>query len=107
MRLPRVRFTVLILMVVVAVAALLMSWLRPLTPADAERLAEARFRKIPGAARWAGRYRVHAWPASSKNRGEGWFVNVKASEDGSHLVQMWVSSNGTIHGIGVDSERFK
>jgi hypothetical protein len=107
MKLPRVRLTVLTLMVVVVVAALLMSWFRPLTPADAVRLAEARFQKIPGAVRWAGRYRVHAWPAGSKNRGEGWFVDFKASEDGSHLSQMWVSSKGTIHGIGLASEKFR
>ena len=62
MRLLRPRFTILTLMVVVVISAIVMSWFRPISRAEAEKIAEARFLKIPGSSRWIGRYRVHAYP---------------------------------------------
>jgi hypothetical protein len=62
MRLLRPRFTSHSLMVVVVIPAIVMSWLRPISRAEAEKIAEARFQKIPGASRWIGRHRVDASP---------------------------------------------
>lgn len=107
MRLPRVRFRLLTLMVVVALVAFLVNGLRPLTSADAARTADARFQKIPGAVYWAGRYRVHPWPADAKKRGPGWFVDFIAAEDGSNLTQMWISSKGKIYGVVINSMMFR
>ena len=72
MRLLRPRFTILTLMVVVAISAIVMSWFRPISRAEAEKIAEARFLKIPGASRWIGRYRVHASPGFSERVNGGW-----------------------------------
>ena len=102
----RVRLTVLSMMGVVAVSAIVMYWFRPLTQGEAERIAEARFLKVPGASRWVGRYRAHAWPAGSKQDGDGWFVDFTETKDGSHLAQMFVTPEGRTRGIGVAPGKF-
>jgi hypothetical protein len=94
-------------MVVVAISAIVMSWLRPMGPAEAEKVAEARFLKVPGVNQWGGRYRVHAWPAGSKQDGDGWFVDFTESEGGSLLAQMFVTSKGKTRGVGLAHGKFK
>jgi hypothetical protein len=91
MRLRRPRFTILTLMVVVAISAIVMSWFRPISRAEAEKIAEARFLKIPGASRWIGRYRVHAGPAGTfdydqKRYADGWVVVVSDPRDGVPIM---------------------
>jgi len=107
MRLPRVRFTVLSMMVAVMISALVVNWFRPVTQTEAEKIAEARLLKISGASRWVGRYRVHALSAGSKHEGDMWIVDFTESGDGTFLAQIIVASKGKIHAIGLDPGRFK
>jgi hypothetical protein len=104
---PRVRFTILMLMALVAISAIVINWLRPVTRTEAEKLAEARFLKVPGASRWVGRYTVNAWPCGSKKDGDGWLVDLKEKGDGSLISQMFVTPKGRIRGLGLAVDKFR
>lgn len=65
MRHLRPRFAILTIMVVVAISAIVMTLIRPISRTEAEKIAEAKFLKIPGAGRWIGRYRVDAGPGGT------------------------------------------
>ena len=82
MRLLRLRFTILTLMVVVAISAIVMSWFRPISRAEAEKIAEVKFLKIPHASRWIGRYRVDASLGESERYADGWAVVLLDPKDG-------------------------
>ena len=96
MRLLRPRFTILTLMVVVAITAILMSWLRPISRAEAEKIAEVRFLEIPGASRWIGRHRVHAFPGGAKRYADGWIVDVSDPRDGLPLATYFLTPRGKL-----------
>jgi hypothetical protein len=100
MRLLRPRFKILTLMVVVAISAIAMSWYRPISPAEAQKIAEARFLKIPGASRWIGRYGVHAGPGwasdQPKRYADGWTVVVSDSRDGFPLARYFLTPQGKL-----------
>ncbi len=50
----RFRYSVLTIMIVIALLAGGFAWLRPLTDDEAVRIATDRFQKIPGAETWKG-----------------------------------------------------
>ena len=93
------------MMIFVAIAAVLINGLRPITRSEAARIADARFREMPEAAAWAGRYQVNAWPAGSRE-GDFWFVDFEQT-DGGHLAQVAVMSSGKVRSVGVDSARLQ
>ena len=102
MRLLRARFTILALMVVVAISAILISWVRPISRIEAEKIAEAKFLKIPGANRWIGRYRVHADPGGTfdsdqpKRYADDWTVVFSNHRDGTFLAQYLLTPKGKL-----------
>ncbi len=102
MQLPRVRFTVRSMMVAVMMCALVVYWFRPVTQTQAEKIAQRRFLKVPGASRWVGCYGVHAW-----NNGDVWIVYFTESGDRTHLAQLIVTSKGEIHALGIAAGKFK
>ncbi len=106
MRLLRPRFTILTLMVVVAISAIVMSWFRPISRAEAENVAEARFLKIPGASRWIGRHRVHAFPGGSKRYADGWTVVLSDPRDGFPLAQYFLTPRGKLRAADFAPGRF-
>jgi hypothetical protein len=89
-------------MVVVAISAIAMSWFRPITRAEAEKIAEARFLKIRGAGRWVGRYRVQAFPGGTLDpdpagrSAGGWSVVVSDPRDGVPFGQYFLSPTGKL-----------
>src|SRR3954464_14138052 len=99
MRLSRVRFTVLTMMMAVVISALLINWFRPVSQTEAVKIAERRFLKTPGASRWVGRYKLHVWSAGTKRHGDAWIVDFNESGDGTHLANMAVDSTGKVHAI--------
>jgi hypothetical protein len=99
MRLLRPRFTILTLTVVVAISAIVMSWFRPISRAEAEKIAEAKFLKIPRASRWIGRYRVHASLGESERYANGWSVVLSDPKDGIPLMQMFLAPKGKMRAI--------
>jgi hypothetical protein len=105
MQRPRVRFTILGMMVAVMITALVITWFRPITQTEAMRIAEDRFIQVPGARPWAGRHRVHAWSTGS-NKGNVWIVDFTDAGDGSPLSQIVVTSGGEIIAIGVTPGTF-
>jgi len=106
MRLLRPRFTILTLMVVVAISAIVMSWFRPISLAEAEKIAEARFLKIPGASRWIGRYRVNAFSGGSKRYADGWTVVLSDPRDGFPLAQYFLTPKGKLRAADFAPGRF-
>jgi|SRR5271157_4420402 len=112
MRLLRPRFTILTLMVVVAISAIVMSWFRPISRAEAEKIAEAKFLKIPGASRWIGRHRVHAGPGGTfdsdqpKRYSDGWTVVLSDPRDGIPLMQMFLTPKGKTRAIDFAPGKF-
>jgi hypothetical protein len=106
MRLRRPRFTILTLMVVVAIPAIVMSWLRPISRAEAEKIAEARFLKIPGASRWIGRHRVHAFPGGLKRYADGWTVDVSDPRDGYLIATYFLTPRGKLRAADFAPGRF-
>ena len=96
------RLTIAGLMVVIALSAGLINWIRPLSRSEAIGVAEARFRKIPGSAKWSGRYKVNAWWA-----GDFWFVDFTDAEGGGMLAQIPVTPKGKLRGVGVNTPKFK
>jgi hypothetical protein len=95
------------MMMAVMISALVVNWFRPVAQAEAEKIAERRFLKVPVASQWVGRYRVHSWSAGTKNCGGVWIVHFTESGDGTHLPNMTVTSKGEIHALGVTSGKFK
>ena len=110
MRLLHPRFKILTLMVVVAISAIVMSWFRPISPAEAQKIAEARFLKIPGASRWIGRYGVHAGPVwasdQPKRYADGWTVVVSDSRDGVPLARYFLTPQGKLRAADFAPGRF-
>jgi hypothetical protein len=53
MRMPRLRFTLIAMMIAVAAVALLIGWLRPISEREAVEFATQRLLQIPGASEWA------------------------------------------------------
>jgi hypothetical protein len=103
MRLRRPRFSILTLMVVVAISAIVVSGFRPISQADAEKIAEARFLTVGGADRWIGHYRVDASPGFSERINgvwtrypDGWSVIVSDALDGSLLAQYYLTEKGKL-----------
>jgi hypothetical protein len=102
----------LTLMVVVATSAIGINWFRPISPAEAERIAEAKFLSIPGAGRWAGRYRVRAGDAGvfdtdqPKRYGDGWTVVVLDRKDGLPVMQMFLTPKGKTRAVDFAPGRF-
>jgi hypothetical protein len=100
MRLLRPRLTILTLMVVVAIAAIVTNSFRPISRAEAERIAESRFLKLRGASRWIGRYRVQAFIEGTLETGpggrfaDGWTVVVSDPRDGVPFCQDFLSPTG-------------
>ncbi len=107
MRLPRVRFSILSMMVVVMISALVVNRLRPVTQSEAEKIAEGRFVKVPGASRWVGSHKVHAWSIGTKQEGDVWVVDFTEAGDGTHLAQINVTSKGKVHAIGLAPGKFR
>jgi hypothetical protein len=95
----------LTLLVIVALSALGINWFRPISPAEAERIAEAKFLSIPGASRWIGRYKVQARSAGifdtdqPKRYGDGLTVVVSGSKDAIHLMQMFLTPRGKMRAV--------
>lgn len=112
MRRRRLRFTVLTLMAVVAACAAGISWFRPISPAEAERIAVGKFLSLPGAGRWAGRYRVETGPAGTINTdqpkrfGDGWTVAVSDPEDGFLIMQVFLSPQGKTRAVDFAPGKF-
>jgi hypothetical protein len=110
MRLLRPRFTILTLMVVVAISAIVMSWFRPISRTEATKTAEARFLKIPGASRWIGRYGVHADPVGAsdqpKRYADGWSVVVSDLRDGIPLARYFLTPQGKLRAADFVPGRF-
>lgn len=102
MRLRRPRLTILTLMAVVAIAAIVTNSFRPISRAEAERIAELQFLKIRGASRWIGRYRVQAFLEGARKSdsagrfADGWTVVVSDSRDGVPFTQCFLSPTGKI-----------
>jgi len=112
MKLRRPRFTTLTLMAVVAIAAVGINGFCPISPAEAERIAVAKFLSIPGAGRWVGRYRVQVgypgtldtdWP---KRFGDGWTVAVTDPKDGFLIMQMYLTPKGKTRAIDFAPGKF-
>ena len=112
MRLLRPRFSILTLLVVMAISALGINWFRPISPAEAERIAEAKFLSIPRASRWVGRYMVQARSAGifdhdqPKRYGDGWTVVVSGSNDGIHLMTMFLTPRGKMRAVDFSPGNF-
>jgi hypothetical protein len=112
MRLLRPRFTILPLIVVVAISAIGINWFRPISLAEAEGIAEAKFLSIPGASRWVGRYRVQAGSAGTfdsdqpKRYGDGWTVVVSDPKDGFPIMQMFLTPRGKTRAVDFAPGKF-
>jgi hypothetical protein len=112
MRIRRPRFTILTLLVVVAISAIGIDWFRPINSAEAERIAEAKFLSIPGASRWVGRYRVQAGYAGTfntdqpKRYGDGWTVVVSDPKDGFPIMQMFLTCKGKTRAVDFAPGKF-
>ncbi len=106
MRLLRPRFTILTLMIVVAISAIVMSWFRPISQAEAEKIAQAGFVKIPGASRWTGRYRVHAFPGRAKRYADGWTIVFSDPRDEFPLARYFLTPNGKVRAVDFAPGRF-
>jgi hypothetical protein len=85
----RLRFSVLTIMIVIALIAGGFAWLRPLTADEAVRIATDRFQRIPGAEAWKD------CPTRSvqTNRGN-WCVDFIDPATGQSLVQIMVDMRG-------------
>jgi hypothetical protein len=83
-----------------AISAIVMNWFRPVSQAEAEKIAEAEFLKIPGAGRWSGRYRINAGPGGTidydqpKRYADGWVVVVSDARSGFPIMAMFLTPNG-------------
>jgi hypothetical protein len=87
----RLRFSVLTLMIVIALLAVGFAWLRPLTLTadEAQRIATDRFQKTPGAEAWKG------CPARSAQTNRGnWCVDFINPATGQALAQIMVDKSG-------------
>jgi hypothetical protein len=73
----------------IALLALLMNWLRPISETEAARIAERRFRSIPGASEWIGRFQ-----ARPRRGDEYWFVNIVELGTDKPLVQVSLDRRG-------------
>ncbi len=95
----RPKVTIIALMVLIAGVAFGVDWLRPLDHGKAARVAEARFRELPGASQWAGLFKVHAWRGSE----EYWLVDFIRSDNGEHLAQIAVATSVRPGPVGADT----
>jgi hypothetical protein len=97
-------------MVVVSISAIVMSWFRPISPAEAQKIAEARFLKIPGATRWIGRYGIQAGPVGAsdqpKRYADGWSVVVSDLRDGFPLARYFLTPQGKLRATDFAPGRF-
>jgi hypothetical protein len=87
----RLRFSVLTIMIVIALLAVGFAWLRPstLTADEAKRIATDRFQKTPGAEAWKG----CPTRSTQTNRGN-WCVDFIDPATGQPLVQIMVDKRG-------------
>ena len=87
----RVRFSVLTIMIVIALLAVGFAWLRPLTLTadEAERIATDRFQKTPGAEAWKG-----CPTRSTQTNRRNWCVDFINPATGQPLVQIMVDQSG-------------
>ena len=87
----RLRFSVLTIMIVIALLAVGFAWLRPLTVTadEAKRIATDRFQKTPGAEAWKG------CPTRSTQTNTGsWCVDFIDPATGQPFVQIMVDKSG-------------
>jgi hypothetical protein len=85
----RLRFSVLTIMIVIALLAGGFAWLRPLTADEAVRIATDRFQSTPGAESWKG------CPILSVLTNTGsWCVDFIDPATGQPFVQMMVDKRG-------------
>jgi hypothetical protein len=100
------------MMVVVAISAIGINWFRPISPAEAERIAEAKFLSIPGASRWVGHYRVQAGYAGTfdtdqpKRYVDGWTVVVSDPKDDFPVMQMFLTPKGRTRAVDFAPGKF-
>jgi hypothetical protein len=87
----RWRFSVLTIMMLIALLAVGFAWVRPLTLTanEAKRIATDRFQKTPGAEAWKG----CPTRAARTNRGN-WCVDFINPATGQPLVQIMVDKSG-------------
>jgi len=99
-------------MIVVAISAIGINLFRPISPAEAEGIAEAKFLSIPGAGRWVGRYRVWAAHAGAfdtdqpKRYGDGWTIVVSDPKDGFPIMQMFLTPRGKTRAVDFAPGKF-
>ena len=79
------------MLVGIALLALLVNWLRPISETEAARIAERRFRAIPGASEWTGRYQ-----ARPRRGDQYWFVNIVELGTDKPLVQVSLDRRGKL-----------
>jgi hypothetical protein len=102
----------LALMIVVAISAIGINWFRPISPAEAERIAEAEFLSIPGAGRWVGRYRVRSAHAGTfdtdqpRRYVDGWTVVVSDPKDGIPIMEMFLTPRGKTRAVDFAPGKF-
>jgi hypothetical protein len=97
-------------MVVVAISAIVMSWFRPISPAEAQEIAVARFLKLPGSSRWIGRYGVHTAPVRAsdqpKRYADGWSIVLSDLRDGFPLARFFLTPQGKLRAADFAPGRF-
>lgn len=106
MKFPRLRFTILMILAVVAFSALAINWYRPISQGEAEKNAEAKFLEIPGSNRWDGSYKVQARSAGffevdrSQRYVNGWTVVVSGKgDDELYLMTMFLKPKGKMRAV--------
>jgi hypothetical protein len=83
-------------MAVVAALAFVINGLRPLSGAEAARIAEQRFQAIPWAKDWTGRYQARPQLAERRDGSLYWVVNFINLESGKPLAQFSLDRRGQI-----------
>jgi hypothetical protein len=96
MRLPRLRFTVMSMMIAVASFALLANRLRSISQGEAVEVATRRFRQIQGASAW-DEVKVHSSYVSDGGDGKSyWIVEFRDPADDKGVAQVWMDPKGKI-----------
>ncbi|MFO0957300.1 MAG: hypothetical protein U0800_07500 [Isosphaeraceae bacterium] len=90
------RLTIGALMAAVALAAIAFNLLRPVTQSEAARIADRRFRALPGSGAWAGRYEARPRFTDGGNGRHYWIVNFVDLASNEPLAQVSLDPRGRL-----------
>lgn len=87
------------MLVAIALLAIVINWLRPISGFEAARIAEKRFRTIPGSSDWAGRYQARPRFADGGNGRHYWVVNIVDVRSDEPLAQVSLDPRGNLESV--------